>query len=109
MARTMPQTPKRIRSTVEMADGTMFDIRVMPGDVVRMERHYGVSLAKLSATDDDGRPLGDGVLTEHAMFMAWSALTRTGDWSGDFESFLDQVAVVEDVAPEAPTPSPPAQ
>jgi hypothetical protein len=104
----MPQIPKRITSTVEMADGTEYSIRVMPGDVVRMERHYGVSMAKLTATDADGHPLGDGILTEHAMFMAWSALSRTGEWSGDFESFIDQVALVEDNSPEAPTPSQPA-
>lgn len=104
----MRGAPKRINATVEMADGTTYTVRVMPGDVMRMERHYKVSMAKLSATDDKGNLTGDGVLVEHAMYMAWSALVRTGEWSGDFDTFMDQVAVVEDEEPEPPTPFPPA-
>ena len=41
------------------------------------------------------------------MFMAWKALCRTGQWSGDLESFIEQVASVDDEA-EAPVPAHPA-
>lgn len=91
---------KRIQATVEMADGTQFTIRVLPVDVVALERAYGVGMAKLEAEG--------AILTEHAMFMAWHALTRSGQWSGDLDSFINQVAYVEDEQ-EPPTPTPPVQ
>ena len=91
---------KRMLATVEMVDGTEYSVRVLPVDVVAMERHYGVGLAKL---EKDG-----GLLIEHAMFMAWKALVRTGQWSGDLDSFIEQVASVDDEQAEAPVPSHPA-
>ena len=93
----------RITCNVELVDGTMHaDIRVLPIDIVKMERHYGVGLAKL---EKDG-----SVLTEHACYLAWSALTRSQKWSGDFDTFLEQVADASppEVADEAVVPSPPA-
>lgn len=90
---------KHMLATVELADGTEYTVRILPVDVVAFERHYGVGLAKLEAAGD--------LLTEHAMFMAWKALVRTSQWSGDLESFIEQVASVEDQA-EAPIPSHPA-
>lgn len=90
---------KQMLATVEMVDGTEYTVRVLPVDVVAFERHYGVGIAKLEAAGE--------LLTEHAMFMAWKALARTGQWSGDLESFIEQVAAVEDQA-EAPVPSHPA-
>ncbi len=91
---------KRMQATVEMVDGTEFTVRVLPVDVVAMERHYGVGIAKLEKAGE--------VLTEHAMFMAWKALVRTGQWSGDLESFIEQVAAVEDEEQEPAVPSHPA-
>jgi hypothetical protein len=94
----------RITCTVELADGTVHaDIRVLPLDIVRMERHYGVGLAKLEKDHS--------MLTEHGCYLAWSALTRSGKWSGDFETFLEQVADASppDVSDDGgPVPSPPA-
>jgi hypothetical protein len=92
----------RIVTTVEMVDGTVHEIRVLPLDIVRMERHYGVGLAKLANNGD--------MLTEHVMFMAWSALTRLGIWSGDLESFIEQVAEIPDppAGPDPSTPTAPA-
>lgn len=89
--------PKRIDTTVELVDGRTFTVRVLPVDVVAFERHYKIGVAKLEKDD--------AMLTEHAMFMAWRALTRTGQWSGDFDTFVDQVAGVEDDSgPADPTP-----
>lgn len=90
---------KHMQATVEMADGSEYTVRILPVDVVAFERHYGIGVAKLEAAGD--------LLTEHAMYMAWHALARTGQWSGDLESFIEQVASVEDEA-EAPVPSHPA-
>jgi hypothetical protein len=92
---------KRITTTVEMADGTLFEgIRVIPFDVVRLEREYSMSLAKVTGEQ------GPGLLMEHAMFLAWSALTRLKLWTGDLDEFMEQVAEVAEPE-EQESPSPP--
>jgi hypothetical protein len=78
---------------IEMVDGTLHEqIRILPIDIVRAERHFSVSL---------GRLVTDGtVLTEHGMFLAHSALHRSGKFSGSFDDFMEQVAESNEASEE---------
>ena len=91
----------RITCTVELVDGSLFEqIRILPLDIVRMERHYQVGVAKL---EKEGT-----MLTEHGAYLAWSALTRTGQWSGDFDTFMEQLADASPPEGDLPDPTSPA-
>lgn len=65
--------------TVTLTDGREIEVRSTPGDLVRFERHFGIAAS------------GIGEKFEHIMFLAYTALKRTGEVDGDFDSFLDQI------------------
>lgn len=77
---------------VTYLDGRSFEVTPTPGDIVRFERHFGVSAGDLGAN----------TRLEHMFYLVWLALVRLGHESGDFESFLDVVGTSEE-APLAPT------
>jgi hypothetical protein len=78
-------------------DGVSQEVTPKLGDLVRFERQYDVPASSL---DDNAR-------IEYVFYIAWLAMSRTGDYQGDFESFLDVVEVGEPVPLEPPTsPSP---
>lgn len=85
--------------SVTLEDDTHFDaIRVLPGDVVRLERHF-----KLRAGD-----LPQVETLEHNLFLAWAALTRKKLIEVEFDEFCDVVAEIDFVSSEAAVPSSPA-
>ena len=75
-------------------DGVSQEVTPKLGDLVRFERQYDVPASSL---DDTAR-------IEYVFYIAWLAMSRTGDYEGDFESFLDVVEVGESVPLEPPTP-----
>jgi len=78
-------------------DGVAQEVTPKLGDLVRFERQYDVAASSL---DDNTR-------IEYVFYIAWLAMSRTGDYDGDFESFLDVVDVGESVPLERPTPPSP--
>jgi len=66
-------------------DGDTFDIKLKPGDLIRFERQFKRSITDL--VGEDGKA-SFGV--EELAFMAYTALTRTDRFEGDFDSFLDR-------------------
>lgn len=60
-----------------------------PIDIMEYERRYGVSFMQF----------GEGTPLEHAWFLAWAPLHRTGQDPRDFDAFMsdvDSIDVVED-------------
>ena len=85
---------------ITMNDGTVLDAPdPKPFDIVAFERQFHVSASSLA----------NDAHVEHALFLAWHALKRTGKTALPFEGFLTQVDDFEgeevplEVAP--PTPS----
>lgn len=70
---------------------------VVPGARARIEteRHYG--------------GLGQKNAQEATFYMAWEHLKRTGEDVGNFESWIDTVADVEEEQAGEVRPTPPAQ
>jgi hypothetical protein len=81
---------------VTYADGRPpVDVTPTPGDLVRFERKYGMAAGRI---ETDPR-------IEYVMFLAWTALTRTGQETLEFDEFLDVVdSTQEDVDPPLPPP-----
>ncbi|MEY2580524.1 MAG: hypothetical protein QOE09_373 [Ilumatobacteraceae bacterium] len=78
--------------SVHMTDGRNLTVRTTPGDIVRFERHFGVSPAALSSDPK----------LEHVMFIAYTALTRLKEVECTFDEFLDSVeSMGEEPAPLA--------
>lgn len=69
------------RITVTTTDDKVYDLRIMPGDVVRCERNFGIS-----ATDIESNPHA-----EHILYIAWLSSKRH-DYTGTFDDWLDYVA-----------------
>lgn len=87
---------QKVTMALDMVDGAHYDVRIMPGDIVRTERQFDIS-----ATQIDADPK-----LEHMLYMAWLAAKRHG-YPGDFDAFCDGVENV-DVQQGAAVPSPPA-
>jgi hypothetical protein len=76
-------------------NGTTHEVVPKPGDLVRFERQYDVPA---SSMDDSTR-------VEYVFYIAWCAMKRTGDFTGDFEEFLDLADTADDPTPlEPPQP-----
>lgn len=86
-----------LKTTVTLEDGTSFpQVKVMPGDIVRFERHFGV---QVRVVESDAR-------FEHILYLGWSPLHRRGLTGLGFDEFCDQVENV-DISTGAVTPTPP--
>lgn len=72
-------------------------IEVTPGARARIEteRHY--------------QGLGQQNVQEATFYMAWEHLKRTGEKVGDFETWIDTVADIEETQAPNVRPTPPAQ
>lgn len=70
---------KRLHCVVEMADGRVLEADTTTADYIRFE--------KTARTHGWGSMQDNTVLWE--AFAAWSALTRTGQYSDTWEQFID--------------------
>lgn len=80
-------------------DGVSHSVEPTAGDLVRLEREYGVTMAQLDA---------ESVSIEHVLFLAFVGLRRVGVIDRDtvdFDRFLD-LADVPNAGTEYPPPSP---
>jgi hypothetical protein len=76
-------------------DGTEHAVSPTAGDLVRLERQYGISAASLSESS---------ITIEHVLFIAWTALRRSGAIDiEDFDAFID-IADVPDSSSLDPRP-----
>lgn len=90
-----PVDLSKARMSVVMVGGDRYDdVRLMPGDVVKMERHYEVKVAEGPTS------------FECTLYMVWMAAKRKG-YAGEFEVFLE---TLEDlgITSGTSTPTPPA-
>jgi hypothetical protein len=72
-----------------------YEVTPGPGDLVRFERQYDLPVTVL----DDEKT----VRTEYVYFIVWCAMKRKGQFTGDFEEFLDGLGdMEEESAPFAP-------
>lgn len=85
------------RITVTMVNDQVYDLRIMPGDVVRTERQYGVSA---SAFESDPH-------LEHILYMAWVSSKRN-DYTGSFDDWVDTVADIDLSTGDTANPTVPA-
>lgn len=91
----------KLKVTVTLEDGTTFpQVKVMPGDVVRFERHFKVRIGSI----------GEDTQLEHLLYLGWSPLHRRGLTGLEFDDFCDQVENVDlstdgDASPTSPAPS----
>lgn len=89
------------KATITLEDGTTFpNVRIMPGDVVRFERHFGARIESI----------GGNELMEHALFLGWSPLNRKALTALTFDEFCDVVESVDisadgEASPIDPAPS----
>lgn len=83
--------------TVQTDAGTQ-EVRTKPVDLIRLERHFGMSIAEVFV---GGQPKLD-----HIYYLAWSALRRTGQDVGEYEDWLETVEEVEFDADEESEPAP---
>lgn len=108
----------KLTVSVALEDGTTFSgVRVMPGDVVRFERHFGIRIGSLAGTkvvttNADGEEETEVVPPpfEHFLFLGWSPLNRKGLTALDFDAFCDVVETVDvstngEASPTSPVPS----
>lgn len=79
---------------VAMVDGTRYELKIMPGDVVRTERNFGVT----ASTMDKDPAL------EHILYMGWVASKRH-EYGGTFDDWCDQVEDIDVQTGEAINPS----
>jgi hypothetical protein len=82
--------------TITYLDGSKTEVRPSPGDIVRFERHFDMAIAGLE----------QGARLEHVLFLAWTALRRTGQEERDFEEFLDVVGEAGEDPKEETAPPP---
>jgi hypothetical protein len=77
-------------------DGVEHEVVPTAGDLVRLERQYGISAASLDEST---------VRVEHVLYIAFTALRRRGAISEElsFDDFID-LADVPDSAPLDPPP-----
>lgn len=81
---------------VSFDDGRTLEITPTPGDLVRFERQYGFAVSKI---EHDPR-------MEYVMYLSWVALKRTGEYTDDFEVFLDHIVQSEEAAVVPPATPP---
>jgi hypothetical protein len=84
-----------VKITLWFEDGKVAE--VVPGARARIEteRHY--------------QGLGPQNVQEATFYMAWEHLRRSGEQVGDFESWIDTVADIEEEKVDDVRPTPPAQ
>lgn len=72
---------------VVMTDGTTYaDVKMVPGDIVALERQYGIRAPELNENTAG---------LEHFLFLAWRPLHRTGRTGLSFDEFCDQVEDID--------------
>jgi len=72
---------------VVMTDGTTYvDVKMIPGDLVALERQFGIRAPQLQKEQAG---------LEHYCFMAWRPLHRTGKTGLSFDEFCDQVEDID--------------
>src|SRR5215216_1043055 len=71
---------------VTMENGDVHEVRPKLGELVRFERKYGQSAARLQELSESGE-----AKAEWLVFLAWSALCRKKLYDGDFDQFLDDM------------------
>ena len=86
-----------------LVDGQEKSVVPTAGDLVRLEREYGVAASKLDE---------ENVTIEHVLFLSWCSLRRTGAVPREmtFDEFLDVAdtpggGVLDDPPPPPPPPS----
>jgi hypothetical protein len=77
-------------------NGGVEEVAVLPGDIVRFEREYGISSQQ---ADENPR-------VEHALYLAHRALVRTKRTDSEFDNWIDTVADVDPVEEEVPLDRP---
>lgn len=68
---------KKLRITY--TDGREVDATIIAADRIAAERHFKLPMSQLGSD-------------EHAFFLAWKALSRSGEESRDFDAFSNVVA-----------------
>lgn len=89
-----------MRITIE-ADGKTVDAEVTPGDIIRFEDEFGVSLASLQVKAGKDIPAGH---LRKTLFLAWCVAKRTKKTELPFIDWCDTVAVGADVKVEDSVP-----
>ena len=85
-----------------VVDGVVHAIAPTAGDLVRLEREYGITAGSMDETTTS---------VEHVLFLAWAGLRRTGvvDRELSFDDFLDLADVPEaGHTMDPPIPPPPS-
>lgn len=85
------------RITVTTIDDMVYDLRIMPGDVVRCERQYGISAGDLERDPH----------LEHILYVSWLSAKRHA-YAGSFDDWVDQVTDLDIGAEDPANPTPPA-
>jgi hypothetical protein len=80
---------------VKYSDGREVEATAKPVDIMAFERVYRVSFMQFS----EENPM------EHAWFLAWAPLKRTGQDPRDFDAFMADVDSIEVVPEEPPGPT----
>jgi len=104
----MPLT--RANATVELADGSILEVRILNPDKLRYEKTAAVHGWPVPTVKDGAVAMNN--LRFQQTFEIWAALTRTDQYSGSWEVFRDKDCVDFDVdedeavAPFRPDPEP---
>lgn len=77
----------RIRLQVEYLDGEPAVVEALAGDICRFEDHFEIAISSL----------GQNVRMKHLAYLAWLACKRTNPQVAEFDTWLDTVAVIQDV------------
>lgn len=90
--------------TATLSDGSTIEADIKAGDWVRFERKFGFRVSDLGVNkvDEDGKPVlgADGTpvrevspeaRADHDFYLAYLALSRTKQFPGDYEAFLDAI------------------
>lgn len=85
----------RLVFKVEYDDGREVKAVAKPVDIMEYERRYHTSFMQFS----NASPM------EHIFFLAWAPLHRTGTDPRDFEAFMADIAVIEEVDEKPPVPT----
>lgn len=100
--------------TVTLSDGRVIrDSKIMPGDMVALERKFGLRITSIMGADPDtGKEVFTGAM-EHIVFIAYSSVKRKGVIEDlTFDAFVEMVEsldlAMEDRPDESDTPTPPA-
>jgi hypothetical protein len=81
----------RMQLEVELEDGNKLDVTINMADMVRFESNFNISIAKL----------GQEMMISHLLWLAWSSLTRQKQITSDFDTWVNDVAMVGAADPKA--------